>query len=77
VNDGQLEIVVADTGRGIPDKLKERLFEPNFSTKSEGMGLGLAISKQTIVDLNGRIEIESKVGKGTQVKIFLPVTLAS
>jgi two-component system nitrogen regulation sensor histidine kinase NtrY len=75
--DGQMEIAIADTGRGIPDELKERLFEPNFSTKSEGMGLGLAISKQTVVDLNGRIEIESAVGKGTQVKITLPVESSS
>jgi two-component system nitrogen regulation sensor histidine kinase NtrY len=77
LTDGQIEIAIADTGRGIPDELKERLFEPNFSTKSEGMGLGLAISKQTVVDLNGRIEIESVVGKGTQVKITFPVEASS
>jgi two-component system nitrogen regulation sensor histidine kinase NtrY len=75
--DGQVEIDIADTGRGIPNELKERLFEPNFSTKSEGMGLGLAISKQTIVDLNGQIEIESAMGKGTRVKITLPVEASS
>jgi nitrogen fixation/metabolism regulation signal transduction histidine kinase len=73
LTDGQIEIVIADTGRGIPDESKARLFEPNFSTKSEGMGLGLAISKQTITDLKGHIEIESTVGKGTQVRITLPV----
>jgi two-component system nitrogen regulation sensor histidine kinase NtrY len=77
LTDGQIEIAIADTGRGIPAELKERLFEPNFSTKSEGMGLGLAISKQTVVDLNGRIEIESVVGKGTQVKITLPADASS
>jgi two-component system nitrogen regulation sensor histidine kinase NtrY len=76
LSDGQIDIVIADTGRGIPDEIKGRLFEPNFSTKSEGMGLGLAISKQTITDLKGRIEIESTVGKGTQVRITLPVTPA-
>jgi signal transduction histidine kinase len=77
LTDGQIEIDIADTGRGIPDELKGKLFEPNFSTKSEGMGLGLAISKQTVVDLNGRIEIESVVGKGTQVKITLPVEVSA
>jgi nitrogen fixation/metabolism regulation signal transduction histidine kinase len=74
---GHIEIVIADTGRGIPDEIKGRLFEPNFSTKSEGMGLGLAISKQTIADLKGRIEIESTLGKGTQVRITIPVTPSS
>ncbi len=73
---GEIQIEIADTGRGIPAEIKGRLFEPNFSTKSEGMGLGLAISKQTIADLNGRIEIESEVGKGTRVIITLPVSLA-
>ncbi|MGA9364516.1 MAG: ATP-binding protein [Bacteroidota bacterium] len=77
LTDGQIDIVIADTGRGIPDEIKGRLFEPNFSTKSEGMGLGLAISKQTITDLKGRIEIESIVGKGTQVRIILPLTPSS
>jgi two-component system nitrogen regulation sensor histidine kinase NtrY len=77
LNDGEISIVIADTGRGIPDEIKGRLFEPNFSTKSEGMGLGLAISKQTITDLKGRIEIESTVGKGTQVRITIPMKPAS
>jgi two-component system nitrogen regulation sensor histidine kinase NtrY len=72
VND-VLEVVIADTGRGIPDEIKSRLFEPNFSTKTEGMGLGLAISKQIILDLNGHIEIESALGKGTKVRIILPI----
>jgi len=77
LTESQVDIVIADTGRGIPDEIKGRLFEPNFSTKSEGMGLGLAISKQTIVDLNGHIEIESTLGIGTQVRITLPVTFGS
>lgn len=76
LRNGTVEIEIADTGRGIPDEVKNRLFEPNFSTKTEGMGLGLAISKQTILDLKGRIEIESEVGKGTRVFIFLPVSVA-
>ncbi len=77
VQDGMLKVVIADTGKGIPDEIKGRLFEPNFSTKTEGMGLGLAISRQTIVDLGGRIEIESEVGKGTRALIFLPLTSSS
>jgi signal transduction histidine kinase len=72
--DGFATVTISDNGCGISDDIKARLFEPNFSTKSDGMGLGLAISKRTVDDLNGKIEIESHVGKGTTVKIILPVT---
>jgi signal transduction histidine kinase len=70
---GAIAVVISDTGCGIPDEVKERLFEPNFSTKTDGMGLGLAMTKKTIDDLNGTIEIISEVGRGTEVKILLPV----
>ena len=65
-------IVVIDSGPGIPREILPRLFQPNFSTKSEGMGLGLAIVKKTVDDLGGRIEITSDVGKGTTVVVSLP-----
>jgi len=71
--DGTCIIRISDSGPGIPDLLLARVFEPNFSTKSEGMGLGLAISKKVIEDLNGSIWINSKVGFGTTVEITLPV----
>jgi signal transduction histidine kinase len=68
-----ISIGILDTGKGVPPEIRDRLFEPNFSTKSEGMGLGLAIVKKTIDDLGGRISLESEVGKGTRVKIEIPL----
>jgi signal transduction histidine kinase len=49
-----------------------KLFMPNFSTKTDGMGLGLAIVKKTIEDLHGTVMLESEVGVGTTVMIWLP-----
>jgi len=65
-------ITVADSGSGIPPELLSRIFEPNFSTKTEGMGLGLAIVKKIIDDAGGSIAIDSTPGEGTTVRISLP-----
>lgn len=62
-----------DSGEGIPENLLSKVFEPNFSTKTDGTGLGLAISQKIIQDLNGTIRISSAPGKGTTVEIVLPV----
>ncbi len=70
--DGRILIRVKDNGCGIPDDVKEKLFEPNFSTKTDGMGLGLVLVRQAILNLGGTIEITSKVGVGTQVVIRIP-----
>jgi nitrogen fixation/metabolism regulation signal transduction histidine kinase len=67
-----VEIRIQDFGTGIPEEIKHKLFQPNFSTKTDGMGLGLAIVKKTIDDLNGTIEIESEINKGTTVIIRIP-----
>ncbi len=69
----RLEIRVIDTGPGIPDDLREKIFEPLFSTKSFGVGLGLAIVEDIMAEHGGGIEIESVVGKGTEVVLWLPV----
>ena len=66
-------IRVRDTGPGIPEELRSKVFQPNFSTKTEGMGLGLALSQRIIEDLNGRIELESAVGQGTTMIITVPL----
>lgn len=68
-----IEIRIQDFGTGIPDEVKGKLFQPNFSTKTDGMGLGLAIVKKTVEDLGGTISIESKVGEGTTVIMTIPV----
>ncbi|MCB2205459.1 HAMP domain-containing protein [bacterium] len=73
-DDTVLTIRISDTGSGIAPELLPRIFEPNFSTKTEGMGLGLAIVRKIITDAGGEIRIESAVGEGSTVIITLPVT---
>ncbi len=68
-----IEIRIQDFGTGIPDEIKGKLFQPNFSTKTDGMGLGLAIVKKTVEDLGGSISIESTLGEGTTVIMTIPV----
>lgn len=69
---GHMLISIKDTGKGIPDNIKERLFEPFFTTREEGIGLGLSITKRIIDNHKGSIRIDSDVGKGTVVTIKLP-----
>ena len=73
VVDGTLELSVADTGPGIPPENMARIFEPLFSTKSFGAGLGLSTVKQIVVQHGGTIDIDSERGAGTRVTIRLPV----
>ena len=72
VDDHGCIVRLADNGPGIPPEIRSRIFEPNFSTKSEGMGLGLAIARKIVEDAGGRIVCESEVGRGTTFEIRLP-----
>ncbi|HMC82973.1 MAG TPA: ATP-binding protein [Candidatus Polarisedimenticolia bacterium] len=65
---------VRDDGIGISDVDLERIFEPYFSTKEAGVGLGLAITQRIVQEHGGRIEVVSRVGEGTEFQIVLPVT---
>jgi signal transduction histidine kinase len=65
-------IEVEDTGAGIPAEFKEKIFDPFFSTKTNGTGLGLPISARIIDKHNGFLEFESKAGEGTIFRIVLP-----
>lgn len=65
-------IEVTDNGVGITNENKERIFEPKFTTKSGGMGLGLAMVKTIIENYNGKISFKSKVGKGTVFTVEFP-----
>jgi signal transduction histidine kinase len=70
--DGRVQLVVADTGRGIPAEQKEKLFLPHFSTKGRGTGLGLAIVHRIVSDLHGTIRVEDNHPRGTVFTIELP-----
>ncbi|MBA3258941.1 MAG: hypothetical protein H0T68_05680, partial [Gemmatimonadales bacterium] len=64
-------IRVSDDGTGIPADLLPRIFEPRFSTRTSGSGLGLAIVRRLVESWGGRIEVESEVGRGTEVTVML------
>ena len=68
-----VEITVADTGHGVTQELKERLFLPYFSTKKRGTGLGLAIVSRIIEDHHGSIRVEENRPMGTKFVVELPV----
>ena len=70
--DGGVAVTVTDFGKGIPEEIRPKLFEPNFSTKTDGMGLGLAIVKKTVDDLGGTVDLTSSPASGTTVTIWLP-----
>lgn len=68
-----VDIIVRDTGEGIPAEDLERIFEPFYTTKTSGTGLGLAIVQKIVEGHSGAIQVQSQVGKGTEVRINLPV----
>lgn len=68
-----VELEVMDTGTGISDDIKVRLFEPGFSIETDGSGLGLAIVKKIITDHEGELSVQSEVGSGSAFSIYLPV----
>ena len=65
---------VSDTGGGIPQEMLNRIFEPLYTTKKKGSGLGLMIVQRIVRDHGGRIQLESNVGQGTTFRIWLPLT---
>jgi len=67
-----VSISVRDNGNGIPLNIRKNIFEPNFTTKSGGMGLGLGMVKNLVNSYEGKIDFESKVNKGTTFKITFP-----
>ena len=66
-------VKVMDNGKGIPDEMGDKLFQPNFTTKSSGMGMGLAIVKSIVENAGGTIRYETELGKGTTFIIELPL----
>ncbi|HPO52855.1 MAG TPA: ATP-binding protein, partial [bacterium] len=66
-------VTIEDDGCGIPEENANKIFEPLFTTKPNGTGLGLPIVNEIIAQHNGRIFVESKKGVGTKVTIELPL----
>lgn len=74
--DNKVEIEFEDNGKGMPEEVVEKIFNPFFTTKpvGQGTGLGMSISYKVIKNHNGEIKVESEVGKGTKFSIKLPIT---
>jgi len=73
VDDDMIFISVLDTGAGIPPENLDKIFEPLFTTKSRGIGLGLAVCQKLAEANAGRIEVQSQPGEGSIFKFFLPI----
>lgn len=76
-SDDMVKLTVADDGPGIPEDIKKRMFDPFFSTRADGTGLGLPIVARIVDCLGGRIEVESSPETGTIFVVLLPKELAS
>lgn len=69
---GGVCVTVSDTGVGIPDEIKPKLFQPLMTTKAKGQGFGLAVVKRLVEAQGGTVSFESKVGEGTTFKVVFP-----
>src|SRR5206468_8853586 len=69
-----VHLEVADTGQGLTEDERRRLFTPYYTTKQHGTGLGLAIVQSIVADHHGRIAVDSEPGRGTTFRIVLPAT---
>lgn len=67
-----ITVDISDTGKGIDAAIRDKIFQPFFTTKSKGTGLGLAISKRLIEEHGGKISIEGNNGGGSTFRISLP-----
>jgi PAS domain S-box-containing protein len=74
---GWIELVISDTGPGIPPEALPRIFDPFFTTKSGGTGLGLAISYGIVQDHGGTIHVDSAPGRGTTFTVGFPATVGA
>ncbi len=73
INENSVKIIIEDNGSGIAESKKDKLFKPSFTTKTKGMGMGLAIVKNIVLNANGEIWFESENGKGTKFFVEFPL----
>jgi PAS domain S-box-containing protein len=69
---GALRVEIADTGRGMTDEQLENVFEPFYTTKSQGLGLGMPYARKVVEQHGGTISVESVAGEGTTIRVVLP-----
>ncbi|MGE5663219.1 MAG: ATP-binding protein [Deltaproteobacteria bacterium] len=74
---GRYALTIADTGVGIPPQDHEKIFQPYFTTKSSGLGLGLVLTRKIVEAHGGEIVVDSEPGRGTRIKVFLPGAAAA
>jgi signal transduction histidine kinase len=72
---GNLEVIVTDTGEGISNEIAPRIFEPYFTTKPKGFGLGLTIARRIIEAHGGALTLDRTTGRGTRFRITVPVSV--
>jgi two-component system, sporulation sensor kinase E len=72
-NEEAVFVSITDTGTGIPQEQLNRIFQPFFTTKKKGSGLGLMIVQRIVGDHGGRIDLESQPGRGTTFRVWLPL----
>ena len=68
-----VEVLVADEGEGIPEALRDRVFDPFVTTKPRGLGLGLALAHRIVEEHRGALRVQSTPGKGTAFTCYLPI----
>jgi len=68
-----VEVIISDSGPGIPPEQMEKIFNYYYTTKEKGVGLGLPIAHRIIESHGGQLKIESRVGSGTEVTVTLPI----
>ena len=72
-----VEVTIADTGPGVPEDVRERIFEPDFTTKSRGTGLGLTLVRQAVAAHGGTVTARARPEGGAEFVVRLPAGTAS
>ena len=72
INHENVTLTIKDTGHGINPEIIERIFDPMFSTKATGLGLGLSFVKEVVIAHGGNVTVKSEINKGTEFNLCLP-----